>query len=253
MGLGRWPILRAGVGLVGLGVGLVAGTSAVRVARLRRSAAVHGHELDHAAVVGEGPGDPVRLVVLGDSAARGFGLEDPADAFPQQVARRVAAATGRPVDVQSMATDGHRTRDVADVQVPLLRAAHPDALVVSVGVNDAVRGTARTDLLAATHDLLTGVRAAADGAALVFVTCPDLARAPGLPWPVGSGLGWRCRRVAALQAEVAADLGVAVVPLPRAGRELFGADGFHPGQAGQAAMAEATVDALLARAARIGR
>lgn len=229
-----------------LGTAAVAGVTATRVRRLRRSAAAHAHELDHRAVLGSGPGEPVRLLVLGDSAARGYGLEDAAQAYPQQVARQLAAATGRRVDVRATATDGHRTADVVVEQLPLVRAARADAVVVSVGVNDAVRGTRGADLRMATRALLAGVLADADGAVVVLVTCPDLAAAPGLPWPVGPLLGRRCRHVGRVQAAVAGDLDVPTVVLPRPGRDLFGADGFHPGAAGHAAMADRTVAALLA-------
>lgn len=240
---------RLGIGVVGgLGLATVAALTVVRVQRLRGAAATHAHDLDHSTTVGEGLGDAVRLLVLGDSAARGYGLQDPAEALPQQLARRVATATGRRVHVTSFATDGHRTADVLDHQVPLVRAARPDAVVVSVGVNDAIGGTGRAELRAATHDLLTHVRAAADGAVLALVCCPDLRPAPGLPRPLNLAVGWRCRRAAAAQAGIADELDVAAVPLSSATPDLFGVDGFHPGAAGQAAMAEVAADALLARA-----
>lgn len=239
-------ILRAGGAVMVLGTAAVAGVTAARVRRLRRSAAAHAHDLDHRAVVGSGPGEPVRLLVLGDSAARGYGLEEAAQAYPQQVARQLAAATGRRVDVRATATDGHRTADVLAEQLPLVRAARPDAVVVSVGVNDAVRGTRGTALRAATRALLAGVLADSDGAVVVLVTCPDLAAAPGPPWPVGPLLGRRCGHVRRVQAAMAEALDVPTVALPAPGRDLFGVDGFHPGAAGHAAMAERTVAAVLA-------
>ena len=238
---------RLGVGAAGLWLAAVAVTTARRVRRMRRS--VPAHDLDHTATVGEGVGEPVRLLVLGDSAARGYGLADPADAFPQQLARQLAAGTGRRVHVTCLATDGHRTADVLDHQVPRLPASHVDAVVVSVGVNDAVGGTRPIELRRSTRDLLVGVGTAAAGAVTVVVTCPDLRSVPGLPWPVRPALGWRCRRVAAAQAEAADALGVTTVPLPTVDPAMYGADGFHPGAAGQAAMARVTVDALLAREA----
>lgn len=238
---------RLGVAAAGLWVAAIAATTALRVGRMRRTAP--SHDLDHTATVGEGVGEPVRLLVLGDSAARGYGLADPADAFPQQLARRLAAGTGRRVHVICLATDGHRTADVFEHQVPRVRARRADAVVVSVGVNDAVGGTRLGELRRSTRDLLAGLGTAAEGAVLVAVTCPDLRRAPGLPRPVGAALGWRCRRVAALQADVADELRVATVPLPTVDPTMYGADGFHPGDVGQAAMARVTADALLVRAA----
>lgn len=232
-------------GVVGLAVGALSATTVVRIRDLRRSAHVHAHDLDHAATVGEGGGEPVRLLVLGDSAARGYGLRDVADTFPHQVASRLSAATARPVHVTSLATDGHRTADLVTHQVPQVRAARPDAVVVSVGVNDAIRMTPNDELQDATRALLAEVRAASGRAAVAVVTCPDLAAAPGFPRPLNVAVGWRCRRVARIQHAVARDLDVPTIVLPRPHAAMFGADGFHPGAAGHTAMAEVVVGALV--------
>lgn len=237
--------------VAGAALAILTGATVVRIQRIRRTAAQHAHDLDTSGTVGEGLGAPVRLVVLGDSAARGFGLAEASSAFPQQVARRLAAATGRRVAVTSHATDGHRTADVLAEQVPTLRAAAPDAVVVSVGVNDVVGRTRRDVLADGTERLLRAVVSAADGAVVVFVPCPDLGSAPGFGRALGAVVGWRCRRVAATQRAVADRLGVATVPLPRPDATMFGVDGFHPGASGHAAMAAVVADALVARAADV--
>lgn len=236
---------RALAGVVGLAVGACTATTLVRIRSLRRSAAVHAHDLDHTATVGEAMGEPVRLLVLGDSAARGYGLRRVADTFPHQLANRLAATTGRRVHVTSLATDGHRTADLVTDQAPQVRAAQPDAVVVSVGVNDAIRMTPRDELEEATRDLLAQVRAASGEAALGLVTCPDLGAAPGFPRPLNLAVGWRCRRVARIQQAVARELDVPTIALPRPDAAMFGVDGFHPGAAGQTAMAEVVVGALV--------
>lgn len=238
-------IVGALAGVAGLVMGAVSATTVVRIRDLRRSAAVHAHDLDHTATVGEGSGEPARLLVLGDSAARGYGLRDVADTFPHQLARHLATATGRPVHVTSLATDGHRTADLATLQAPQVSTARPDAVVISVGVNDAIRMTPRDELELATRDLLAAVTAARPDAAAIFVTCPDLGAAPGFPRPLNLAVGWRCRRVARIQQDVAREAGVSVVALPRPDATMFGADGFHPGAAGQAAMAAVAVDGLV--------
>ncbi len=250
---------RVNRGAVGAGAAALAGLAVVAttvatlggIRRLRRSAGVHAHDLDHNATIGEGTGEPLRLLVLGDSAARGYGLQAAAETFPHQLATQLARATGRRVDVASLATDGHRTADVLGEQVPMVRAARPDAVVVSVGVNDAIRVTPHRALREATRALLAGVPAVAGGAAVTFVTCPDLTSAPGFPRPLHLVVGWRCRRVARIQQAVARDLGVAAVALPRPDASMFGVDGFHPGATGQTAMAAVTVEAMLGEAGTV--
>lgn len=229
-------------GLTGA-VGAVAAVTLVRIQRMRRTAAEHGGALDHAATVGAGDGPPVRLLVLGDSAARGYGLTDAADALPGQVAARVAVAAGRPAAVDSRATDGHRTADVLAEQVPAVADLRPDAVVVGVGVNDAIGRTADARLAADTVALVRAVRTQAPTAGVVVVVCPDLAAAPGFGRPLGALVGWRCRRVARVQQAAlapvcAADDRVRIVHLPRPDASMFGVDGFHPGAAAHAAMAD---------------
>lgn len=231
--------------VVGGGLALLAATTLVGLQRLRATAARFAHDLDRTGSVGQGRGEPVRLVVLGDSAARGYGLTDAGSALPQQVAGRMASATGRRVTVTSLATDGQRTVDVLAHQVPHLRGMRPDAVVVSVGVNDVLGRTPDRVVTAGTRDLLTSVVAACDRAAVVLVPCPDLSAAPGFPRPLNRMVGWRGRRIARLQEAVARELGVPVVPLPRPEATMFGPDGFHPGAAGHAAMADVVAEVLL--------
>lgn len=245
-------VTRVGARLViGAGVTVALGSMAARVQRLRSTAARHAHDLDHAATVGDGPGPALRLLILGDSAARGYGLTDPDAALPRLVGSQVASSMGRPVAVASTATDGHRTADVLAEQVQAVRAVRPDAVVVSVGVNDALGLVGGEALAVATEQLLRAVTDAAEDAAVVLVPCPDLTAAPGFGRVLGALVGLRCRRVAATQLRVARSLGVATVPLPRPDATMFGVDGFHPGASGHAAMAELVADALVARASDV--
>lgn len=191
-----------------------------------------------------GRGDPVHLVVIGDSAAAGHGLPHADAGLARQVARRVNARTGRPVRVASRAVDGATTADVCDLQVPEV-PSDADVVLVGVGVNDAVRGRAPGAVETASRDLLAAVQRAAPGAAVVLLSCPDLASAPGLPGVLRPVLGRSCRRVAAAQRRAAAALDVDVVPadgrLPAA---AFGEDGFHPGPIGVSILAD-RVDVVL--------
>lgn len=223
----------------------LAGMNAARVARMRRHAGVEPGDHDHLATIGEGLGRPLRLLVIGDSAARGYGLADAGEALPFQVATRLAKATGRRIATAALATDGHTTADVLEAQAPVVKAHRPDVVVLLVGVNDAFKGRRTAQVRHDTRKLLTSLSADAPDAAITFVTCPNLRSAPGLAWPLNAVLGLRCRQVAAAQAAVAADLGVPTIPLTRPLREHYGGDGFHPGAAGIAAVAEQVARTLV--------
>jgi lysophospholipase L1-like esterase len=256
-GARRARVAGAVVGASALGV---AGANLIHVQRLRRRSAGLTGDLEHAAVVsadgavGDGrtdDGAALSLMILGDSAARGFGLTDPGTAFPYLTARGLAAVAGRPVAVSSLATDGHTTADVLALQVPEVALVAPDAIVVSVGVNDAIKNTPARDVETGTTAVLDVLTSRCPDTTVVLVPCPDLRNAPGFPRPLNRVVGWRCERVAAAQRRGAAVVGgaVAELGLPLAGD--FGADGFHPGERGHAGMARAAVDALQVARGRV--
>lgn len=227
----------------GVAVAAVAAYDVRAIVRLRRNAPSDPAPLDHTALVGEGLAEPLDLVVLGDSAAAGYGNGRPEDAFPFQVGTRVAQRLGARVRIASVAASGATTRHVARDQVPTLRAHAPDLVVVSVGVNDALGRRRSATVRAHTAGLLEGIADAAPRATTVLVGCPDLSTAPGLPWPLNLLIGWRCRRVRAAQGVAATEAGAGFVAHPFPPEpEHFGPDGLHPGPAGQAAVA-AVVDA----------
>lgn len=238
--------LRAAGVTLGLGLVAVAAYDVRAVQRLRREAPRHLTTLDHDRVVGEGTGEAIGLVVLGDSAADGYAIADAGDAYPHQVAARLSVATGRRVRVRSLAVSGARTRDLVDDQAFQLRGTAADVVVASVGVNDALRATPRREVRAATHELATRLGEVAPDALVVLVGAPDLSTAPGLPRPLRDLVGWRCRTVAREQRAVAEDRGVVFVSYDEPPTvAMYGPDGLHPGPVGQAAAADVTVDALM--------
>lgn len=239
-------LLKVAGSLVAAGAAGVVAYDALAIARLRRDAPRNLVQLDHDGAVGEGVGEPLSLVVLGDSAADGYGNVDVRDAYPHQVASRLSVATGRRVRVSSLAVSGATTQDVVDDQVFQLRGRDADVVVVAVGVNDGIRRNSRREVEAATRTLVERLGAVVPEAEVVLVGTPDLSTAPGIPWPLSSLLGWRCRTVAAVQRRVADELDVPYVGYGDAPQvEMYGPDGFHPGPAGQAAAADLTVDVLM--------
>lgn len=231
--------------LLAAGLATVTGYDAVRVFRLRRDAPRRGGRREHGRTVGNGYGPPLRLAVLGDSAADGFGLADAVDAYPLQVARRVAAAAGRRVAVRSYAVSGARTADLTAAQVPRLAADGADVVAVSVGVNDVLAARSAYRIAADTEALLAAVAAAAPGAAVGMVGAPDLSHARGLPQPLRAVVGWRCRVANRAQMSAARRRGAGFGLYPGApAAAFFGPDGIHPNAAGQAVAAAVTLAAL---------
>lgn len=198
----------------------------------------------------EFPGwSPVRrMAILGDSSAAGHGLRGPDDSVARRVARALRDADGRATILVCAAVDGADLRAVIGEQVAA--AADAEVVLIGVGANDAIRGHGPVRVARETAELLERVRVvAAPEASIILVTAPDLSVAPGLPSSVRRPLGVSCRTTARAQAAVADRFGIAVVALPKEslGPEVFGTDGFHPGQLGHERTAAAILRLLAVR------
>lgn len=236
---------RVATAVLGSVAALVAHNARV-VLTLRARSDDHDHALEHDGRVGDGGGPPLRLAVLGDSSASGFGLADPDDAWPTQVARLLHERTGRPVDVRCVAVRGARMRHVTQRQVPLLGGEHWDVVAVSVGANDALGRRLPFQVRRDTEQMLAAIRDAAPDAALFLGGAGDLGSSPVMPWPLRAVLTGQSLRVAAAQREVAEAAGIPFDVIPRLSTEHFGPDGFHGGASAHRIAAEVTVDRLVA-------
>ncbi|MBF5012304.1 SGNH/GDSL hydrolase family protein [Burkholderia pseudomultivorans] len=195
-----------------------------------------------------GDGPPLRVLVLGDSAAAGVGVATQSDALAGQLARALAA-THR-VSWKLLARTGLTTQDLVD-----WLAAEPaepfDVAVTSLGVNDVTGGVSPARWLAAQAALVGLLAARFQVGHAVLSAVPPMERFPALPQPLAWYLGLRAKRLnAALAGWTATQphctfLRVAL-PLER---HLMAADGFHPTAAACAAWAGQVATALRQRAA----
>lgn len=238
MGLARFVL--SGVLLL---VGVVV-YDVVRLLWLRHGRPGSRPPLDHDALVGDGVGPPLRLAVLGDSAAAGYGLDDPDLAYPRQVARQLAVREQRSVELISRAANGARIADLAFGQLTDL-PPEVDVVILAAGVNDALARRNPAEVERDMRRLIEAVRERVARVDIVVVGCPDLHTAPGFPWPVNQVIGWQCRRVCAAQERASVCQPVRFVRYPQPPtRDMYGADGFHPGPRGQAQAAAVTVLAV---------
>jgi lysophospholipase L1-like esterase len=201
----------------------------------------HFGDLDPSGRYGDDDGRvPLRLAALGDSSMTGPGLEVPTDIW----IARAAHSLGRPVELRSHARGGSRVRDVLEHQLPEVIEERPDAVVVSVGANDAIHATplrAYARSLAQLLDRLTEV------APVLALGIGDLSIIPRLPRTFRPVLARRSASFDRVHTLVTADrdrvLRVPVAKLSdqlfrgRSG-ELFAADLFHPNRAGHSLWAE---------------
>lgn len=198
------------------------------------------------------PGDDaITLVVMGDSTAAGLGAVEPADAYPQLLAQRLAS-DGFLVDLRVFGVSGARVRDVLEEQLPKALEAEPDYVFIGIGANDVTHLTSLGDVRS---DMTEVLRTLEDrtGAETVLAGAPDM-RAPAFYEPLRSLAGWRGRQVAAAIEDVGREEDVAVVELaaetgPKLGADperFHSSDDFHPSADGYVLWADAIYPVLRA-------
>ncbi|WP_232680593.1 SGNH/GDSL hydrolase family protein [Nocardioides sp. R-C-SC26] len=208
-------------------------------------------------------GEPLKLVMLGDSIAAGLGAERRKDTLGGRLAKGLAKRTGRPVQLTTGAVVGSESSALA-AQLDAVLAGHagqaglldagryvPDVAVIVVGGNDV---THRVPVAASVAHLVAAIeRLRAEGTAVVVGTCPDLGALRPVPQPLRS-LGSRAsRQLAAAQAAAAVDAGAHAVSLARVvgpffitnPDEMFSLDRFHPSALGYRRTAAALLPSVL--------
>lgn len=81
---------------------------------------------------------PLRILAFGDSLTAGYGLDNPADAFPAQL-ERALKAEGHNISVIQGGISGDTTTGGRS-RLDWSLASHPDAVILELGANDALRG-----------------------------------------------------------------------------------------------------------------
>ena len=189
--------------------------------------------------LGAGPGAawaaarPVRLLVLGDSLTAGWGL--PVDAaFPAQL-QRALAASGRPVEVLDGGVSGDTSADGL-ARLDWALADHPDAVMVELGANDALRGLDPAGTYANLDAILARLQRARLPTLLAGMLAP-----PNLGKDYGDRFAAIYPRLAKAHPVVFYPFfldGAAAVP------SLTQHDGMHPNQAGVAVIVRRILPAV---------
>jgi lysophospholipase L1-like esterase len=196
------------------------------------------------------PGPAIKVALLGDSSAAGYGVDRAVETPGAHLASGIAAGADRRVHLRTFAKVGAQSSDLAG-QIDRALLTDPDLTVILVGANDVTHQVRPSQSV---RHLGDGVRRLQESGSRVLVgTCPDLGTIKPIPPPLKQVARSWSRRLAAAQAIATLDSGGVAVSLSSimgpdfaaAPALLFGPDQFHPSAEGYRALAEVMVPSAL--------
>ena len=198
------------------------------------------------------PGEPVRLLMVGDSLAAGLGATRPKETLGGRLARALAVQVGSPVALRSVAVVGSESSDLSAQLDTLTVDDDVDVAVIVVGGNDVTHRIPVVESAQRLTDAIT--RLHERGAHVVVGTCPDLGALRPVPQPLRGLASRLSRRLADVQAATAERAGAAHVSLRRTvgplffdePEQMFSLDRFHPSALGYRRTADALLPAVVA-------
>ena len=197
------------------------------------------------------PGPPLKIALVGDSSAAGYGVEEVEETPGAILASGVAEAADRRVYLECVARVGAQSKDLF-AQIDQVLPVEPDVAVIFIGANDVTHTTPIRTSVRLLGEAVRRLRAA--DVEVVVATCPDLGTIEPLAPPLRQIARVWSRRLAAAQATTSLESGGRAVALAsiltteftRLSDLLFGPDRFHPSVAGYARMSAAVLPTVLA-------
>lgn len=195
----------------------------------------------------------LRLAVLGDSSAAGYGVTESARTPGALLASGLAEAASCPVRLHNAAKVGGRSADLErQVKLVLGTSEPPHVAVIMVGANDVTHRVKLPEAVRSLGEAVRRLRTA--GIEVVVGTCPDLGTIRPVAQPLRAlGRRWS-RKLAAAQTITVVQAGGRTVSLgsllgpefDARPEDMFGPDRFHPSAEGYAAAAMALLPSVAA-------
>ena len=172
-------------------------------------------------------GSELNILVLGDSAAAGVGVEIQEHALTRQLAENLA--TKYQVNWKLVAKTGFTSKDIIE-ELNNLQEQHFDYVVVSVGVNDVTHLTSLKRWNNNIQTIVDVIKAKFSSPAVLLTCIPPMQLFKSLPYPLNWWLGLRAKRFNNAMSEISQDkthCSLLSFDLPFE-PEFLAEDGFHP-------------------------
>ena len=186
---------------------------------------------------------------VAESTVAGIGASHQEQALAASTARALAAATGRPVNWQSVGANGATAGSTLSELVPQLQPTIHCAVVV-LGVNDVLRFTTPARWRRNLRALIETLRRGREQPPWILLAgVPPMNQFPRIHWPLNRVLGLRARALHLSAADLVDDAAVgAYLPLQFDDAAcLFAGDGFHPSDLGYRVWGQQLASRIAAR------
>ncbi|MFC7494515.1 MULTISPECIES: SGNH/GDSL hydrolase family protein [unclassified Nocardioides] len=197
------------------------------------------------------PGPAIKVALIGDSSAAGYGVDLVEDTPGALLASGVALRADRRVHLRAYGVVGARSSDL-DAQLDRALPTAPDVAVILIGANDVTHRILPAASVRYLSDAVRRLREA--GVAVLVGTCPDLGTIEPIMPPLKQVARLWSRRIAAAQTIAVVEQGGRTVSLgsilgpefAAAPALLFGPDRFHPSAHGYRSLAQVLLPSTLA-------
>ncbi|MCG8688535.1 MAG: SGNH/GDSL hydrolase family protein [Desulfobacterales bacterium] len=176
---------------------------------------------------GSGP-RKITLLVIGDSAAAGVGVDSQENSLAGQLVRSFGSEFS--VSWMLLAKSGITTAGMNELLLTRELGTF-DLAVTSLGVNDVKSGVPPLEWLKQQKQLISYLKHSCNIRQIVISAVPPMEKFPALPWPLGWFLGRQAKEMNSLMAKwISKQKGLHFlefnIPLES---DLMAKDGFHPG------------------------
>ena len=175
-----------------------------------------------------GQGKSLRLLLIGDSAAAGVGVNNQSKALSGNL---IAALSSKfQLEWQLLAKSGYTTKDTYDMLIHQPKDQY-DIVVASLGVNDVIKTLTTKDWLKHQKALVVFIREHFSCRQIILTKIPPMERFPALPPPLRWYLGRKARDFnRQLSHWTATQDDCELIDINhRLRSDQMATDGFHPG------------------------